>query len=60
MFRRVDFKGLFDGMRLHRLLKKQVSAGVLKGRTFRACPEPVEGPAAKLFVFVIPRGLQPG
>jgi len=49
----------FDGARLHRLRKKSVSAGVLKGRTFRACPEPAEGCAVKLFIFVITSGLQP-
>jgi len=29
-----------------------------KGRTSRACPEPAEGCAVKVFVFVIPSGLQ--
>jgi len=41
----------FEGARLQRLLKKSVSAGVLKGRTFRC--------AVKLFVLVITSGLQP-
>src|ERR1039458_10622466 len=41
----------FEGARLQRLLKKSVLAGVLKGRTFRC--------AVKLFIFVIPSGLQP-
>ena len=43
--------GGFEGTRLKRLLKKPVLAGVLKGRTFRC--------AVKLFIFVIPSGLQP-
>src|ERR1039458_1135331 len=43
--------GGFEGTRLKRLLKKSVSAGVLKGRTFRC--------AVKLFIFVITSGLQP-